>query len=107
MESFQEISVGVAEGFETSSFNLSHYSSSCYYFQGNNDSPKEDGDEIVINEKPSLPSEPDTVISTESNKLFEHLTTVYYIPMEIWYTRTIIDKVHSFFCAERYLLNIL
>lgn len=31
--------------------------------------------------------------NTASHKLFEQLMSTYYIPMEIWYTRTIMDKV--------------
>lgn len=31
--------------------------------------------------------------STTSHGLFEQLLATYYIPMEIWYTRTVIDKV--------------
>ncbi|KAK0441157.1 COG4 transport protein-domain-containing protein [Desarmillaria tabescens] len=32
--------------------------------------------------------------STKSHHLFEDLLTTYYIPMEMWYTRTIMDKAH-------------
>ncbi|KAK0210472.1 COG4 transport protein-domain-containing protein [Desarmillaria ectypa] len=32
--------------------------------------------------------------STKSHHLFEGLLTTYYIPMEMWYTRTIMDKAH-------------
>ncbi|KAK0502966.1 COG4 transport protein-domain-containing protein [Armillaria luteobubalina] len=32
--------------------------------------------------------------STKSHRLFEDLLTTYYIPMEMWYTRTIMDKAH-------------
>ncbi|KAG5338165.1 hypothetical protein C0989_008090 [Termitomyces sp. Mn162] len=31
--------------------------------------------------------------STESRRLFSRLTTTYYIPLEVWYIRTTIDKV--------------
>lgn len=34
--------------------------------------------------------------NTSSNGVFEDLVTAYYIPLEIWYTRTIIDKVFFF-----------
>jgi hypothetical protein len=30
-----------------------------------------------------------------SHRLFEDLLASYYIPLEVWYTRTIIDKVHD------------
>uniref|UniRef100_A0A8H7Y2D9 Conserved oligomeric Golgi complex subunit 4 n=1 Tax=Psilocybe cubensis TaxID=181762 RepID=A0A8H7Y2D9_PSICU len=64
--------------------------------KGNVGSTNEDGAEAaaIVNEKHSPPVQFDPINSTESNKLFEHLTTIYYIPMEIWYTRTIIDKAH-------------
>ncbi|KAF8919450.1 COG4 transport protein-domain-containing protein [Mucidula mucida] len=32
--------------------------------------------------------------STQSHTLFEQLLTTYYVPMEIWYTRTVVDKAH-------------
>jgi hypothetical protein len=38
-------------------------------------------------------SDPDIVVNTSSERLFEDLLNKYYIPLEIWYTRTIIDKV--------------
>lgn len=31
---------------------------------------------------------------TGSQKLFDNITTTYFVPLEIWYTRTIIDKAH-------------
>ncbi|KIY70035.1 COG4-domain-containing protein [Cylindrobasidium torrendii FP15055 ss-10] len=42
--------------------------------------------------RPSLP--PLFMESTKSHALFEELLSKYYIPMETWYTRTIIDKAH-------------
>ncbi|KAF9562129.1 COG4-domain-containing protein [Agrocybe pediades] len=36
----------------------------------------------------------DMLSQTDSNTVFDNLVTVYYIPMEMWYTRTIIDKAH-------------
>jgi conserved oligomeric Golgi complex subunit 4 len=33
------------------------------------------------------------VESTASHRLFEDLLLTYYIPLENWYTRAIIDKV--------------
>lgn len=41
-------------------------------------------------------SETRMVDDTSSNDVFEDLITAYYIPLEIWYTRTIIDKVILF-----------
>ncbi len=38
--------------------------------------------------------------STKSHHLFEDLLTTYYIPMEMWYTRTIIDKVRLCFAVQ-------
>jgi len=38
------------------------------------------------------------VDSTESCRLFDWLIMTYYVPLEIWYTRTSIDKVLSPFC---------
>jgi len=38
-------------------------------------------------------SNPDIVTNTASERLFEELLIKYYVPLEIWYTRTIIDKV--------------
>lgn len=38
--------------------------------------------------------------STRSHQLFEDLLTTYYIPLEIWYTRTIIDKVIGPFFSQ-------
>jgi hypothetical protein len=32
--------------------------------------------------------------STESHHLFEGLTTSYYIPLEVWYIRTSVDRVN-------------
>ncbi|KDR81347.1 hypothetical protein GALMADRAFT_239193 [Galerina marginata CBS 339.88] len=48
---------------------------------------------LSINRPPS-PVGSAIVETTASHTLFEHLITTYYIPMEIWYTRTIIDKAH-------------
>lgn len=43
--------------------------------------------------------------STASHRLFEDLLATYYTPLEIWYTRTIIDKVANF--SLWLLFNIL
>ncbi|KAG6811170.1 hypothetical protein H0H92_008654 [Tricholoma furcatifolium] len=45
----------------------------------------------------SIPIVHDTTYmdSTESRKLFDWLITTYYIPCEVWYTRTSIDKLPS------------
>ena len=40
-----------------------------------------------------LSSGTDCIEATTSHKLFENLLMTYYVPMEIWYTRTVIDKV--------------
>ncbi|KAF9264914.1 COG4-domain-containing protein [Marasmius fiardii PR-910] len=53
------------------------------------DNPSEDGD--VADEAPRDAS---LVESTPSQTRFENLLTIYYIPMEVWYIRTIIDKAH-------------
>ncbi|KIM48961.1 hypothetical protein M413DRAFT_59758 [Hebeloma cylindrosporum] len=67
------------------------------------DALKENALELSSNEdtvqiiKPTLettPEESDIVANTESHTIFEHLVTTYYIPLEIWYTRTIVDKAH-------------
>jgi hypothetical protein len=41
------------------------------------------------------PDEARSLKSTVSHQLFEGLLTTYYVPLEIWYIRTIIDKVCS------------
>lgn len=41
------------------------------------------------------------IYSTESNRLFEWLVTTYYIPLELWYTRTSIDKARLHFIFPR------
>ncbi|KAF7796521.1 hypothetical protein EIP86_007700 [Pleurotus ostreatoroseus] len=35
------------------------------------------------------------VDASASRELFEHVLDTYYIPLELWYTRTIIDKAHQ------------
>jgi hypothetical protein len=35
------------------------------------------------------------MLETASQALFDQLVSIYYLPMEIWYTRTIIDKVRD------------
>lgn len=35
--------------------------------------------------------------SSASNKLFDDLLSAYYTPLEVWYTRSAVDKVLSFF----------
>ena len=39
------------------------------------------------------PVEADIAANTASERLFEDLLNKYYIPLEVWYTRTIVDKV--------------
>ena len=36
------------------------------------------------------------VESSACNKLFEDLLATYYTPLEVWYTRSTVDKVQSF-----------
>lgn len=47
--------------------------------------------------------------STPSHRLFEDLLTTYYLPFEVWYMRTIIDKVSSlnllFVIPLKYMLS--
>jgi len=38
--------------------------------------------------------ESDIVANTASHTLFAQSVTAYYIPLEMWYTRTIVDKAH-------------
>ncbi|KAG6833211.1 hypothetical protein H0H87_010274 [Tephrocybe sp. NHM501043] len=40
-----------------------------------------------------LPHDTTYIDSTESRQLFSSLVATYYIPLEVWYTRTSIDKV--------------
>ncbi|KAF8906209.1 COG4 transport protein-domain-containing protein [Gymnopilus junonius] len=58
--------------------------------------PKDEGDENEIPPTTAGVSQSDKQIldNTASHKLFEQLMSAYYIPMEVWYTRTIIDKAH-------------
>ncbi|KAF8964638.1 COG4 transport protein-domain-containing protein [Flammula alnicola] len=62
------------------------------------DASKADGDDDgSFPDRPTaMPTtnEPDIMTSTASQTLFEQLVTTYYIPLETWYTRTIIDKAH-------------
>lgn len=54
-----------------------------------------DDDPSANAEAPSR--EPETAFSldsTQSHHLFEELTTSYYVPLEVWYIRTSIDKVN-------------
>ncbi|KAF5324851.1 hypothetical protein D9611_004444 [Ephemerocybe angulata] len=47
------------------------------------------------NKKTESPVQGTTLVDeTASNKLFEELVTMYFIPFQVWYTRTIIDKAH-------------
>jgi hypothetical protein len=45
----------------------------------------------------TLPQELKAVESSASNKLFDDLLSTYYTPLEVWYTRSAVDKVLSFF----------
>ena len=42
---------------------------------------------------PKIPEEFRVIESSQSRELFQTLLETYYIPLEIWYTRSIIDKV--------------
>jgi len=44
---------------------------------------------------PKIPEEFQIIESSQSRELFQTLLETYYIPLEIWYTRSIIDKVIS------------
>ena len=44
---------------------------------------------------PKIPEEFQIIESSQSRELFQTLLETYYIPLEIWYTRNIIDKVIS------------
>jgi conserved oligomeric Golgi complex subunit 4 len=48
-----------------------------------------------------VPPEFEAVEKSECKKLIEDLLDTYYTPLEVWYTRTIIDKV----CFRRSPLN--
>jgi len=54
------------------------------------------GDSRVI----SFPDEIRSLESSASHRLFEDLLTSYYVPLEVWYTRTIIDKAHRLSNAD-------
>lgn len=43
---------------------------------------------------PNIPEEFQIIESSQSRQLFQTLLETYYIPLEIWYTRGIIDKAH-------------
>lgn len=48
--------------------------------------------------KPSSPTEGSSLRleQTNSEKLFQHTIFTYFVPLEIWYTRTIVDKASEF-----------
>lgn len=64
------------------------------------DEPDEDGDderEQNGEKGPGTASSPEIVQTTEMlacGKAFEDMLMTYYVPLEIWYTRTVIDKAH-------------
>ncbi|KAG6868996.1 hypothetical protein C0993_005654 [Termitomyces sp. T159_Od127] len=60
------------------------------------DSLQDEGSQDVDSDKPRGASTPAItyIDSTESRHLFGSLTTTYYIPLEVWYIRTSIDKAH-------------
>jgi hypothetical protein len=58
------------------------------------------GDESELNGKPEAPSIPEEfqfIESSQTGKLFLDLLETYYIPLEVWYARSIIEKVMSSF----------
>ena len=42
---------------------------------------------------PKIPEEFQIIEASQSRELFRGLLEIYYLPLEIWYTRSIIDKV--------------
>ena len=48
---------------------------------------------VVQDENDELAEVMQAVDASASRKLFEHILDTYYVPLELWYTRTIIDKV--------------
>jgi len=55
-------------------------------------------DPAEVEEEPSAPKIPEEfqiIESSQSRELFRALLETYYLPLEIWYTRSIIDKVIS------------
>lgn len=51
--------------------------------------------EAESEEKDALSTQEPTIVdNTEAQQLFEELVTMYFIPFQVWYTRTIIDKAH-------------
>jgi hypothetical protein len=49
---------------------------------------------------PKIPEEFQIIESSQSRELFQTLLETYYIPLEIWYTRSIIEKVTSPFTSR-------
>ena len=47
------------------------------------------------------------VDASASRKLFEHILDTYYVPLELWYTRTIIDKVGVQITKSIYVLTLV
>ncbi|KAF8163025.1 COG4 transport protein-domain-containing protein [Crassisporium funariophilum] len=52
-------------------------------------------DNTPSSDVPNPTIESHIVSHTSSHKIFEELISKYYIPLEIWYTRTIMDKAHK------------
>lgn len=40
--------------------------------------------------------------TTMSHQIFEDLINTYYIPLDVWYTRTIIDKVRVLLSSDEH-----
>ncbi|KAF9792460.1 COG4-domain-containing protein [Thelephora terrestris] len=49
---------------------------------------------------PKIPEGFQIIESSQSRQLFQTLLETYYIPLEIWYTRSIIDKAHRLSSAD-------
>ena len=63
----------------------------------NSASPTEDEGEPKVQK---IPEEFQIIESSQSREFFQMLLETYYIPLEIWYTRTIIEKVTSPFTSR-------
>ncbi|PPQ84112.1 hypothetical protein CVT26_013223, partial [Gymnopilus dilepis] len=55
---------------------------------------EQNGDETSPPPVRISPADKEMLDNTASQKLFDQLISTYYIPMEVWYTRTIMDKAH-------------
>ncbi|PPQ65096.1 hypothetical protein CVT24_003057 [Panaeolus cyanescens] len=64
------------------------------YLTDNFKSDEEEGEEETQSAKDQHDALEGLINRTASNRLFEDLISVYYVPLETWYTRTIIEKAH-------------